>query len=471
MPYEDLRHYLSTLENKELLRWVDAEVDKDWEISSVMRLWFRKISATERTAIGFRHVKGYTAPVVAGTVSASRRVYATALEIEPTMDAIIEKWRQALDYPLDPYLTTAPAPCQEVVLQGDQVDLGRFPIPTWTPSKDPSPYITAPCMVTKDLQGLANVGTYRMQVKGPNRTGALWDMPSQHAAMHYAQYEAQGIPMPVAVVIGADPTVVMASVAKVPYGVDEFAVAGALRNEPLAMARCRTIDLEVPANAEIVLEGEVKPGFRESEGPFGEYTGYMGGPYNLPVFEIKCITHRHNPVYQALFSQMPPSESSLLRQIPEEASVYKHLVHSLKIPGIVDVHLPEAGGSYAILWVSIKTMYPGHAQQVLSAAWSHHPAFAKWVIVTDEDVDIRDPFQREWVLSWRVEPKRDTYVIPNTSSLLLDPSPAPPNVPLWERLSSKMCIDATKKWSYPDIAVPPREYLDQAEMKWERYGL
>lgn len=473
MPYEDLRDYLRTLESRDLLRWIDAEVDKDWEITSVTRLWFRRTPPETRPALGFRHVKGFHTPVVVGTVSASRLIYATALGIEPTMDAIIEAWRQALDCPLKPEVISGVAPCQEVILEGSQVDLGSFPIPTWTPGQDPGPYITAPCMVSKDLDGAYNVGIYRMQVKGPNRTGMLWDLPSQHGAMHYAQYESRGMSMPVAVVIGVDPTVLMAAAAKVPYGVDEFAVAGGLRKEPLPMVRCRTIDLMVPAGAEIVLEGEIKPNYRETEGPFGEYTGYMGGPYELPVFEVKCITHRTNPIYQALFSQMPPSESSLLRQVPEEANVYKHLVHSLRIPGIVDVHLPEAGGSYAILWVSMKTMYPGHAQQVLSAAWSHHPAFAKWVIVTDDDIDIRDPFQREWALSWRVEPKRDTFVLPNTSSLLLDPSPAPSDVPLWDRsrLSSKLCIDATKKHPYPNAAVPAREYLDRAEGNWDRYGL
>lgn len=473
MPYHDLRDYLDTLASKGLLQWVDAEVDKDWEISSVMRLWFQRTAPEGRAALGFRNVRGYTTPVIVGAVSASRQVYAAALEMEPTIEAVIEKWRQALDNPLPSQLITGPAPCQEVVLEGDQVDLGRFPIPTWTPTKDPAPYITAPCMVTKDMQGIPNVGIYRMQIKGRNRTGVLWDLPSQHGAMHYAQYEAQGIPMPTAVVIGGDPTVLMAAAAKVPYGVDEFTVAGGLRGEPLPMVKCRTIDLEVPACAEIVLEGEIKPHFREIEGPFGEYTGYMGGPYDLPVFEIKCITHRRDPIYQALFSQMPPSESSLLRQIPEEANVYKHLVHHLRIPGIVDVHLPEAGGSYAILWVRMKKMYPGQAQQVLSAAWTHYPTFAKWIVVTDDDIDIRDPFQREWVLSWRVDPKRDTFILPNTASILLDPSPAPPEVPLWdrERLSSKMCIDATKKWTYPEIALPPQEYLDQAAANWEQYGL
>ena len=303
------------------------------------------------------------------------------------------------------------------------------------------------------------------------RTGVLWDLPSQHAAVHYRKYEEAGRSMPAAVAIGVDPTILMSAVAKVPYGVDELAVAGALRGAPVELVKCRTVDLEVPATAEIVLEGEIRPGYRETEGPFGEYTGYMGGPYELPVFEIKCITHRHKPLYQALHSQMPPSESSLLRRLPEEAAIYKHLVHYLKIPGIVDVHLPESGSSYAVLWVRVKVMYPGHAQQILSAAWTHHPALAKWIIVTDEDIDIRDPFAREWALSWRVEPLKDIFFIPHTSSILLDPSATPSEVPLWDRRSSKICIDATKKWQFPAIALLPDEYLERAKHNWHKYGL
>ncbi|MBA7671643.1 3-octaprenyl-4-hydroxybenzoate carboxy-lyase [subsurface metagenome] len=291
-------------------------------------------------------------------------------------------------------------------------------------------------------------------------------------AIHFAKYEAGQNPMPVAVAVGVDPVILMAAAAKVPLDVDELAVAGALRGEAIPLVKCETIDLEVPATAEIILEGEILPGEKETEGPFGEYTGYMGGPYELPLFHIKCITHRKDPVYQAVHSQMPPSESSLLRQIPEEANIYKHLVHQLKIPGVIDVHLPESGGSYAILWIRMKTMYPGHAQQVLSSAWTHHPAFAKWVVVTDEDVDIRNPFIREWALSWRVEPGKDVHIFPDTSSLLLDPSAAPPDVPLWERpLSSKVLINATKKWKYPDIALPPSKYLEKVEEIWENYGL
>lgn len=470
MAFKDLREYLDILTQKGLMKWIDAEVDKDWEISAIARKVYCK-KDSERFALGFRNVKGYDAPVVVGTVGGSRSVYAEALRIGAGVEDVIARWSQALGNPVEAVMVSE-GPCQEVLMEGDEVDLGRFPVPTWTPELDPAPYLTAPCMITKDPEtGVRNVGVYRMQVKGKNRTGVLWDLPSQHGAMHFAAWKALNRPMPVAVVLGVDPTILMSAVAKVPQGVDELSIAGALRGEPVPLVKCRTIDVEVPAAAEIVLEGEIYPDEIETEGPFGEYTGYMGGPYDLPVFRIKCITHRRNPIYQALHSQMPPSESSLLRRIPEEANVYKHLVQYLKIPGIKDIHMPESASSYAMMWVSMKVMYPGHAQQVLSAAWTHHPSVAKWIVVTDEDIDIRDPFMREWALSWRVEPAKDIYFIPNTSSLLLDPSPAPPDVPLWERRSSKICVDATKKWEFPPIALPAEKYLRRVEDRWEEYGI
>jgi len=469
--YQDLRQFLRLLEDRSLLRWVDREVDKDWEITAVARTLFRKHPPENRPALGFRNVKGYDSPVVVGTVAASRQVYALALGIEPDRDQMIDRWTQALENPLPTALVSA-APCQEVVLEGDDVDLTRFPIPTWTPEQDPAPYITAPCVISKDREsGIQNVGIYRMEVKGPKQTGMLWDLPSQHGAMNYETWERAGQPMPVAVVVGVHPTVLMTAATKVPYNVDELTVSGGLYGAPLPVVKCKTVDLEVPATAEIVIEGEIAPHERETEGPFGEYTGYMGGPYELPIFRVKCITHRRAPIYQALFSQMPPSESSLLRQIGEESRIWKHLVHALGLHGIIDVHLPEAGGSYAILWVRMERKFTGHAQQVMSAAWSHHPSLGKWVIITDEDIDIRDPFQREWALSWRVEPQRDIFVMPHTASMLLDPSPAPPDVPLWERSSSKIFIDATKKWEYPAVALPPQKHLDKVEEQWPAYGL
>ena len=277
MAYQDLRDYLNVLTNKGLMKWVEEEVDKDWEITCIARKVFQQ-KPKKRFALGFKKVKGYSSPVVVGTIAASREVYAIALEMGHKVNQIISRWNQALTYLREPEIL-ANGVCQEVVREGKQVNLNWFPIPTWTPEKDPGPYITAPCMITKDLEnGTRNVGIYRMQVKSANKTGVLWDLPSQHAAIHFAKYEAKQKPMPVAVAIGVDPCILMTAAAKVPLGVDELAVAGGLRGKAIPLVKCKTIDLEVPATAEIILEGEILPGEKEIEGPFGEYTGYMGGP-------------------------------------------------------------------------------------------------------------------------------------------------------------------------------------------------
>jgi UbiD family decarboxylase len=471
MPYESFREYLETLEKNGSLKWIDAEVDKDWEITSVTRNYFRRVEEKDRCALGFRNVKGYDIPVVVGAIGGSRKIYSLAIGAEPGMNNIKDSWAKALANPIDPVVVTN-GPCKDVIIKGDDVDLNKFPIPTWTPGLDPAPFLTAPCLITEHAEtGVGNIGTYRMEIKAKNQTGVLWDLPSQHGAIHYASWEKINKPMPMAVVLGADPTVIMTSVSKVPQGVDEMAVCGGLRGKPVEVIKCETCDLMVPATAEIILEGEVLPGELVTEGPFGEYTGYMGGPYKMPKFYIKCITHRKKPIYHALFSQMPPSESSLMRQLPEEANILQHLSGYLKIPGIKDVHLPEAGGSYTICWISLKKSFPGHVQQVMSAAWTHHPTFAKWIIVTDDDVDIRDPFVREWILAFRVEPIKDISFLKNTAPILLDPSSDPAEVPLWERRSSKVMVDATKNWDYPEIALPPKEDLDKVLGQWEKYGL
>lgn len=468
MPYEDFRDYLAALERKELLRWTTKEVDKDWEIACVSRIAMTG-PEDQRFAVGFRKVKGTKIPVVVGVIAGNKAIYAEGLETTQEIDDIIKKWSHALTNPIAP-LIVGKAACKEVIRHDKNVDLYRFPIPIWTPEKDPGPFLTAPLMITKDPEtGIRNVGIYRIQIKGKNKTGVLWDLPSQHAALHYVKYETQDKPMPAAIVLGTDPTVCLAAAAKVPFGLDELGVSGGLRGKPLRLVKCETIDLEVPSSSEIVIEGEFLPGVKEPEGPFGEYTGYMGPVNDMPVFNVKCVTHRTDPIYHALLSQMPPSESSLLRQISTEAEVYKHLVHDLKIPGIRDIHCPESGGSYAFLWIRMKPMYLGHAKQVLLASSTHNPSFAKWIVVADDDVDIRDPFVREWILSFRVQPEKDIFTIPRTSSILLDPSAAPPEVPLWERWGSKIFIDATKKWSYPDIALPPSKFLSIVKERFSEY--
>ena len=274
-------------------------------------------------------------------------------------------------------------------------------------------------------------------------------------------------------VIGADPSIGFVSVSKLPADLDEFAVAGALRGEPVDLVPCETVPLEVPATAEIVLEGEIPPNVREPEGPFGEYTGYMGPPGMQPVFVIKCMTFRNNPIYQAFISQRPPSESSCIRGVGREWPLFKHLKYTLNLP-VRDLRLKEAGGSGAYLVVSMKKQFVGQVRQVMSGIWSLRTGFGKITVIVDDDIDIWDDFAVDWALSWRVRPDKDVTIERDVQAVGLDPSQAPYSVPQHDPVrlvGSRLAIDATKKHEYPAVSLPPKEHLDLVASRWKEYGI
>lgn len=470
MAYEDLREYLAVLERAGKLHRVRKTVDPGWEVAALARVVFQKIPDKKRPALFFDQVKGFSVPIVGGVLGASREIYALALET--SVDGIAEKWANAQSHPVRPEILSR-GPCQENILQGGQVDVFKFPVPVWTVGHDPGQYLTAPFIVSKDPEtGIPNVGTYRVQLKEKNKLGCMVNF-IQHLRRHVDMNNNLGRPTPVAIVMGTDPTVGLTSVSKLPYGVSEFAVAGGLRGEPLKLVKCVTSDLEVPATAEIVIEGEIPPNYLEHEGPFGEYTGYMGPDGGAYVVNVKCITHRHNPILQVFFSQMPPSESSVIRGFGREAAIFKHLAEDHQLP-VEDVRLKESGGSAAYLAISIKKEYPGQAQEAAWAAWSLDPTFGKFTVVVDSDINIRDDFALDWALSFRVQPARDCYIIPDTPSVRLDPSTAPADEPQLTRrrqTASKLFIDATMKHTYPPLALPPREHLEKVAATLEDYGL
>lgn len=471
MAYPDLRAYLATLQERGKLKRVRKEVDKDWEIAAVCRQLFYKLPPERRPALMFENVKGYDVPVVAGVLGASRQVYAIGLESD-SVEGINRKWDQALEKPIPPRIVKE-GPCKQNILVGDKVNILKLPVPTWTVGHDPAPFFTSPYVITKDPDtGVRNVGTYRMQVKGPNKTGFLIG-GRQDAAFHIRKNEELNRPTPVAVVIGADPSIGYVSVSKMSEALDEFAVAGALRGEPVDLVPCETVPLEVPATAEIVLEGEIPPRVREKEGPFGEYTGYMGPAGDQPVFLIRCMTFRNKPIYQAFISQRPPSESSCIRGVGREWPLYKHLRYILRIP-VQEVRLKEAGGSGAYVVVSLKKQFEGQVKQVIHGIWSLRTGFGKFTVVVDDDIDIWDDFAIDWALSWRVRPDRDIYIERDVQAVGLDPSIAPPSVPQHDPqrdVSSRVAIDATKKHDYPAVSLPPKEHLDLVAESWKEYGI
>ncbi len=468
MAYADLREYLAALEKAGKLHRVGTEVDAGWEVSAVMRRVYQRVPSARRPAVLFERIRGYRMPLVAGVVGASPAVYALALGT--TVDGIADRWAQAQAHPMAP-ARVATGPVKAHVLKGDEVDVSVFPLCVWTRGQDPAPYFTGACVVSRDPEtGERNVGTYRLMLQGRNRVGFLLATTGRHMYSHIQKNERAGRPTPCAVVVGCDPAVSLCSAARVQG--DELAVAGGLRGAPLEVVRCETSDLEVPAHAEIVLEGVVPPGVREPEGPFGEFHGYMGGGEPSFVIDVTCVTHRADPIYQAFFGGMPPSESSVVAGTGRDMTFLKHLRGDLKLP-VRDVHFLEAGSGGAFLALSLRRDHPGLPQRAFWGAVAYEPAFAKVIVAVDEDVDIRDEFQVLWALSWHVQPERDIYIYTNTVPTTLDPSLAPGHTAQAQgpqMLGSKVFIDATRKHAFPARSLPPREDLERVDAVWRDYG-
>jgi UbiD family decarboxylase len=469
VPYADLREYLQVLEQHGKLKHITREVDKDWEIAAVGRVNFQSIPEEERCALLFENVKGFDIPVTFGVLGGSREIYALALGANG-IDDISDTWTRALRNPIEPE-EVKDAPVHDNVHLGEDADLLKLPVPVWTVEHDPGPYLTAPFVFTKDPEtGVQNVGTYRCEIKESRKIG-LFMAHVQHGRNHVQMHNERDMNTPVAIVLGTDPSIGICSVSRIPQGTDELAIAGGLRGEAVPVVRAKSVDLNVPANAEIVIEGFIRKNELEWEGPFGEYTGYMGPRSESFVFDVTAITHRHKPVYQAFLSQMPPSESSTIRGFGREAAIRRHLL-DLKLP-IRDVHLLHAGGASAYLAISINKEYPGQAQQVMFGAWAVDPTLGKITVIVDDDVDVRDSFMINWAMSFRVQPHKDIMIVSDTPAIRLDPSQAAEDVPQLDPsrvTSSKIGIDATRKHNYPPIALPPAEHLQQVRAKWKEYG-
>ena len=454
-----MKEFIDILENeqyaKNQVKRITASVDRQWEISAVMRRIIELYPQEKRPAVIFENVKGSNVPLITG-VFLNRTRYAIALETKP--QGITERWVEALERPIEPKRVSN-SPCKENKWTDEEIDLGRFPVPNWTPDIDPAPFITAPCVVTRDPSTHhTNVGVYRIMIKGKNKTGININ-PGQSVESHLRKYQEMNKPMPVAIAIGCDPSIYMVACAKV----QEEEIAGGLVRRPIDVVKCETSDLEVPADSEVVIEGEIPPFEQELEGPFGEFTGYIGAKRNNPVINIKCITFRNNPIFHALVSQKPPSESSLLRGISYEGILF----HNLKyIRGLKGIHVTEAGASHFVVVASIKRMFPGHAKQVMNAIWGVFPTLAKFMIVVDDDVDINDPDDVQWAVATRVQPERDVTIMKGCQGLILDQSK-----PMDDPYSSKMGIDATKKHEFQKVALPDEKYMKTVKEKWKEYGV
>src|SRR6266511_3466126 len=458
--FKDLREHIAALDQADLLVKIDEQINKDTELMPLVRWQFRGLSEEERRAFMFTNVidaKGrkYDIPVVVGTLAASRQIYGFGLQCKP--EEIVDRWNKAQSNPIAPKIIHN-APAHEVVYSGDSLlekgGLGEFPIPISTPGYDCAPFTTASHWFTKDPEtGIINVGNYRGHVKSPTRTGVFLSS-SNHGGYHWRKCQERGIPLQAALVIGAPPCVAYTAPSRIPFSVSELDVAGGL------------------AGASI--EGEISTEFIEPEAPFGESTGYIAERLLNPFFEVKCITHRKNPILATIISQMPPSESSVMRQVAAEGNYLRFLRDQCNIPGIIEVVFHSIAVRQ-ICVIKMKKINQAHVLQALHSMVGYNPATGNMVIAVDEDINPRNLDSLFWAMAFRMQPHRDVLIIRNRTPQM-DPSVFPPGQETGNSLDeiaggSAMLIDATRKWAYPPVSLPKKEYMERARQLWERLEL
>ncbi|RMG04114.1 MAG: menaquinone biosynthesis decarboxylase [Nitrospirae bacterium] len=479
MAYKDMREFMQLLENKGLLKRIKAEVDPILEIAEIND----RVVKDGGPALLFENPKGADFPCVVNLFGSFERMK-LALEVDDLDDIgrqileflepeiptnIIEKLKtlpklKRLSDFLPKYVKTGP--CKEVIIK-DNPSLERIPVlKTWP--QDGGRFITLPMVFTKDPEtGERNCGMYRMQVYDGKTTGMHWHM-HKDGARHYRKAEQMGKRLEVAVAIGSDPAVMYSSTAPLPEGIDEMLFAGFLRKSPVELVKCETVDIEVPANSEFVLEGYCEPGERRVEGPFGDHTGYYSLADEFPVFHITCITHRRDAIYPATIVGKPPMEDCYIGKATER--IFLPLMKK-QLPEIVDINLPLEGVFHNIALVSIDKRYPGHPRKVMYALWGMgQMSFTKMIVIVDKWVNVQDPSEVVWRIGNNVDPKRDVVILEGPLDVLEHASPIP-------AYGGKMGIDATKKLPsegftrpWPDDIEMSPEIKELVTKRWKEYG-
>mgnify|MGYP001246441263 FL=1 len=487
MSFSDLRDFIALLEKEGELKRITTEVDPYLEVTEISD----RVLRAGGPALLFENLKGSSMPLLANLFGNTRRI-AMAMgqeDIQGLRD--VGKLLAFLKEPTPPsgwkdlwqnlpsyknVLNVAPnvkksAPCQDVVIEADDVDLSVFPIQTCWP-EDVAPLVTWPLVITrgpeKDRQ---NLGIYRMQLIGRNKLIMRW-LSHRGGALDFSDWQQHhpGQAFPVAIAIGADPATILATVTPVPDTLSEYAFAGLIRGSKTDVVKSLTNDLQVPASAEIVLEGVIEPDELADEGPFGDHTGYYNEVEQFPVFTVTRITHRKDPIYHSTYTGRPPDEPAMLGVTLNE--VFVPLLQK-QFPEIVDFYLPPEGCSYRLAVVSMKKQYPGHAKRVMMGIWSFLRQFmyTKFIIVVDSDVDIRQWEDVIWAITTRMDPSRDTVLIENTPIDYLDfASPV-------SGLGSKMGLDATNKWPAETVRTwgttieMSEEVKRRVDELWQELGL
>jgi 4-hydroxy-3-polyprenylbenzoate decarboxylase len=476
-PYPDLHAHVVELARKGLLIVVDEPINKDTEMHPLVRWQYRGgIPERERKAFLFTNPtdsKGrrYDGAVLVAGLAATPDVYRVGFG--KPLDKIGETWIRAIANPIEPRIVSE-APCQEIVTQGDELDrpgaaLDGIPVPISTPGWDNAPYLSAGHYITKDPDnGIQNIGNYRGQLKAPRRLGMNPSVELRAGIYaHWLKYKKRGEPMPCAVVLGCPPAVSYTSVQKLAENVDEMAVAGGLAGAAIEVVRAKTVDLLVPAEAEIVIEGFINTELLEPEAPFGESHGYVNLQEYNAFMDITAITRRRHPIIPSFISQVTPSESSVIRKAAMEPVYLNHLRNGLGIRGVKRVAMHEPLTSlYAVIAIVFERGVPEtEVWRALYAASTVHRFAGKWIIAVDEDIDPENADALFWAMSYRCQPQHDMRVLDRK-----DPGHGPRG-PRDNGESASVAINALLKGDFAPVALPKREFMENARAIWERLGL
>jgi UbiD family decarboxylase len=476
-PRLDFQEHLADLEAAGLVQRIDAPINKDTELHPLVRWQFvGGVPEEKRRAFVFTNVtdaKGrkYDIPVVVGALASSPQIYAIGMGRK--VQEIGDAWMAAIAHPIAP-ITVASAPCQEVVLTGSDLQspggLAALPVPVSTPGFDSAPYLTATLCVTRDPEtGVQNMGTYRAALKAADRLAVRMVAREATGAggfVHWLKYRERKEPMPIAIVIGAAPVVVFTGPQKLAIDLDELGVAGALAGEPIRTVKCKTVDLVVPADAEIVIEGLIDPQVLEPEAPFGESNGYVAlEAFNMPM-RVTAITRKKKPVFCSIISQVTPSESSVIKKVAYEPLFLSHLRDQLAIKGVLRVAMHERLTNLRpVIFLQIAHGTPRtEVWRALQGAATLMSNCGKIVVAVSDDIDPASVDAVLWSLAYRSNPIEDVQLVPYRGGV--QGAQYGP-----DQSDSSMLIDATRKRPMAPLALPTREHMEHAKALWEKLGL
>jgi len=476
-PPLDFQEHLARLEAQGLLRRIERAVNKDTELHPLVRWQFQGgLKEDERRAFLFTNVvdssgRRYDTPVAVGALASSAQIYAVGMGC--AVEDIGDAWMRAIANPIAPVTVTA-APCQEVIIKGEALrgpngGLKSLPVPISTPGYDAAPYLTATLCITADPEtGVRNMGTYRAQLKATDRLGVRMAARIGGAGgyLHWQKYRKLKKPMPIAIVVGCAPVVMFTGPQKLPIDLDEMAVAGGLAGAPIRVVKAVSVDLDVPADAEIVVEGLIDPELLEPEGPFGESHGHVAlEDFNMSM-QVTAITHKRAPVFASILSEVTPSESSVMKRVAYEPRYLAHLRDTLAIKGVRRVVMHEPLTNLRkVVFVQFASGVPRtEIWRALHGAASLQADIGKYVIAVSEDIDPENPNAVFWSLAYRANPVEDVQIVPYRAA-----GHGPKSGPRGEE--STMLIDATLKNIAPPLALPKREYMEGARKIWDELGL